>query len=384
MLYLHGARVCTPGGIVENGAVLIDGARILGAGRAGEIACPPDADRRDLGAGDAILAPGFIDLQCNGAFGADFTADPASIWVVAARLPRYGVTTFLPTIVSSPAQVVVGAQRVVTRRPGRFACADPLGLHVEGPFLNPLKRGAHNPAHLRPPSLAAIAGWSPESGVRLVTLAPELPGALDVIRELAGRGVVVSAGHSLATYDQALAGFDAGIRYGTHLFNAMPPLAHRDPGLVGALLADRRAVAGLIADGVHTHPALIRIASEALGSRLSLVTDALAALGMPPGKHRLGDFAVSVDGHSARLADGRLAGSILSLDQAVRNAVAIGGRGIADAIAAVTSTPADLLGIGADRGRIAAGRRADLVLLSADLHVRTTWVAGEIVYAAEP
>ena len=199
----------------------------------------------NINAAGLILAPGFIDLQFNGAFGDDFTADPATIWRVAEQLPRYGVTAFLPTIITAPLEKVAAGQKVVTDgRPDRFRGAWPLGLHVEGPFLNPQKKGAHNPKHLRLPSVEAVAGWSPETGVRLVTLAPELPGALEMIVALADRGVLVSAGHSMATFDQAVAGFDAGARYGTHLFNAMPTLGHRDPGLAGALLdrsaADRR------------------------------------------------------------------------------------------------------------------------------------------------
>ena len=263
-----------------------------------------------------VVVPGFIDLQVNGAFGKDFTADPTAIWDVAREYARYGVTSFLPTIITSPLDNIAAAQAVVCRPPAGFRGCEPLGLHVEGPFLNPARKGAHNPDFLRPPTLDAVANWAPQTGVRLVTLAPELPGALEVIRSLAARGVVVSAGHSMATYAEALAGFDAGIRYGTHLFNAMPPLAHREPGLPGALLTDERVAAGFIPDGIHTHPAIIRLAWKQLGpERFSMVTDCMAALGMGPGRHMLGDFEVIVDETSARLADGTLAGSILSLDQ---------------------------------------------------------------------
>jgi N-acetylglucosamine-6-phosphate deacetylase len=217
--------------------------------------------------------------------------------------------------------------------------------------------------------------------VRLVTLAPELPGALDVIRVLAERGVLVSAGHSLATYEEAEAGFAAGIRYGTHLFNAMPALQHREPGLPGALLTDPRITAGMIADGIHTHPAIVRLAWQVLGSaRLNLVTDAMAALGMPPGRHLLGDFAVDVDATSARLADGTLAGSVLAQDQALRNLIAFTGCSLAEALPALTTTPARALGLSAERGRIAPGQVADLVLLSPDLEVETTIAEGKIVY----
>jgi N-acetylglucosamine-6-phosphate deacetylase len=219
--------------------------------------------------------------------------------------------------------------------------------------------------------------------MRLVTMAPELPGALDVIGTLAARGVVVSTGHSMATYDEAVAGFDAGARYGTHLFNAMPSLGHRDPGLPGALLADDRMTVGFIADGVHTHRSIIALVWKLLGPRrMSLVTDAMAALGMPAGQHRLGDYDVVVDATSARLADGTLAGSILELDQALRNLIEITGCSLSEALETMTSTPARLLGLDHERGRIAPGYAADLVLLSRDLRVDTTIAAGEIAYAA--
>ena len=312
MLLITNATVCTPDRRLDDTSVLIDDGRIAVLGAAAEVGRPPGA--RVIDAAGLIACPGFIELQFNGGFGHDFTADPARIWEVAAALPRYGVTAFLPTIITSPLETIAAAQQVVsTGRPGGFRGAEPLGLHVEGPFLNPQKKGAHNPRYLRAPDAGAVAGWSPATGVRLVTLAPELPGALAVIALLADRGVLVSAGHSAAGFDQAKAAFDAGIRYGTHLFNAMPPLQHREPGLPGALLTDARPIVGLIADGVHTHPSIVSLAWQALGSkRLNLVTDAMAALGMPPGTHRLGDFDVSVDATSARLADGTLAGSILS------------------------------------------------------------------------
>ena len=331
-----------------------------------------------------MLAPGFVELQLNGAFGHDFTDDPATIWQVGERITRYGVTSFLPTIITSPLEQVAAGRKVVTDgRPAGYRGAVPLGLHVEGPFLNPKRKGAHNANYLRLPSLDAVADWSSATGVRLVTLAPELPGALDVIRALTARGVAVSIGHSDATFDQAVAGFDAGARYGTHLFNAQSSLGHRDPGVPGALLSDDRITVGFIADGVHTHRAIIKIVYKVLGpSRMSLVTDAMAALGMAPGAHKLGDYDVIVDATSARLPDGVLAGSILALDQALRNVIEITGCGLSDALAMMTSTPARLLGLDGALGRIAPGCAADLVLLSPDLRVRQTIVGGEVVFTA--
>jgi len=382
MLQITNATIHTPGRVIPRGSVVIDGARIVAAGAAGDV--PAASGATVINAGGMILVPGFIDLQLNGAFGHDFTADPATIWRVAAGLPRYGVTAFLPTIITSPLEQVEAGMHVVRDgRPKNFRGAAPLGLHVEGPFLNPKKKGAHNQQYLRPPTPEAVAGWSPASGVRLVTMAPENPGALEVIAALASRGVVVSTGHSMATYDEAVAGFDAGARYGTHLFNAMPPLGHRDPGLPGALLADDRMTVGFIADGVHTHRSIIALVWRMLGPRrMSLVTDAMAALGMPPGSHRLGDYDVIVDATSCRLADGTLAGSILELDQALRNLLDITGCSLDEALETMTTTPAKLLGLDGERGRIAPGYAADIVLLSSDLRVQTTIASGEVVYAA--
>jgi len=380
MLYIHNATLYTPDEVVENGAVLVEGNRIAAVGTAASVARPSAA--RVIDARGRLLTPGFIELQFNGGFGADFTDDPSAIWRVAEMLPRYGTTSFLPTIITSPLERIAAGQAVVTAAPpGGFRGARPLGLHVEGPFLNPGKKGAHNPNYLRPPALADVYGWSPATGIRLVTMAPELPGALEVIGELSSLGVLVSTGHSNATYGEALAGFDAGARYGTHLFNAMSPLGHRDPGLPGALLTDPRPTVGLIADGIHTHRSVIQLAWRMLGPRrMNLVTDAMAALGMPAGKHRLGDYEVVVDDTSARLADGTLAGSILSLDQALRNLVEVTGCALPEALATLTTTPARAIGVDRERGRVQAGCVADLVLLSADLHVQATVAEGEIVH----
>lgn len=379
MLAIRGASVHTPDRVIEAGVVITQGERIAAVGDA-RLPSPPEATVFD--ASGLILAPGFIDLQVNGGFGHDFTADPSTIWTVAAELPRYGVTAFLPTIITAPAATVERAQAALaTGPPAGFTGARPLGLHIEGPFLNPAKRGAHNPAHLREPSLAAVADWSPERWVRLVTLAPELPGALDLIRALNANDVVVSAGHSQATFDEAMASFDAGIRYATHLFNAMPALHHREPGLAAAALADKRVTIGLIADGLHVHPALVAAVWRLAGSeRLTLVTDCMAAMGMPPGEYVLGDFGVSVSESAARLDNGTLAGCVLSLDAIVRQFIDFTGCTLGEALPAVTSTPATVLGMDTERGRIASGTAADLVLLSPANEVVATFVAGRQVF----
>lgn len=369
LLCIAGATVYTPERVIERGTVIVDEGRIVDVGA--DLSRPEQAN---LYHADGLhLVPGLIDLQLNGGYGLDFTQNPATIWEVAGRLPQTGVTSFLPTIITSPQTTVEQAQQVLgAGPPAGFRGAIPLGLHLEGPFLNPAKKGAHNPAYLRRPEQT---NWSPENGVRLVTLAPELPGALPVIAELSGRGVVVSAGHSLATFEQAQAGFAAGIGYVTHLFNAMPALHHRQPGLVAAALAHDQVVIGLIPDGVHLHPAWLKLVWEWCPGRVNPVTDGMAALGMPPGRYQLGDFTVTVDGRQASLADGTLAGSLLTLDEALRRMVAFTGRSLADILPGFTAVPAGLLGL--QKGQIKIGYDADLLLLTPDLRPHAALIKGE-------
>ncbi|MBM7842307.1 N-acetylglucosamine-6-phosphate deacetylase [Herpetosiphon giganteus] len=328
---------------------------------------------------DLIVAPGLIDLQLNGAFGHDFTSDPQTIAAVAAKLVQYGVTAFLPTIITSPLSQVALAQQVVQE--ATFAGSRVLGLHLEGPFLNPAKRGAHNPNHLQNPSLAAIESWSLANGVRLVTLAPELDAADQVIQALVERGVVVSAGHSEATFEEAEASFNQGIRAVTHLFNAMPALHHREPGLAGAALSDQRITIGLIPDGVHVHAGLVRHVWQSASQRIAIVSDAQAALGMPDGEYLLGDTTLTVANGEARRSDGRLAGSVLAMDQALRNIHAWTNSPLEQILPAFTTIPANLLGL-AHYGRIAINNPADLVIFDQHYQVVATLVGGNIVYGS--
>jgi len=327
---------------------------------------------------EGYIAPGLIDLQVNGAYGFDFSNDGRTVADVAKRLPETGVTSFLPTIITSPFDAYPRLLRDMREASRSAQGARPLGVHLEGPYLHPSKKGAHNAAYLRAIDAEEIARWADDS-VRVVTLAPELPGALDAIKTLHTKGIVVSAGHSNATFDEAMAAFDAGVSWGTHLFNAMSLLGHREPGLPGALLSSP-VPCGLIADGVHVHPAMVKLAWSAKGvNGLTLVTDAMEAMGMPPGRYRLSDREVIVDETSARLADGTLAGSILTLDQAVRNVVQFAGCSVAEALTMATATPARVLNL--DRkGRIAPGCDADLAILDESLHVERTIVAGKSVY----
>ena len=386
-LTISGGDVLTPAGHVVRADVVVRRGRIAEVRPAGSDGgtnrgAPHGAASvgRTLDATDRVVAPGFIDLQCNGAVGVDLTAEPEKLWEAAAVLPRWGITAWLPTIVTSPASVrqraldALGAgPPAPTGAPGHaHRWATPLGLHFEGPFLAPERRGAHRPEHLRPPDAAAVTGWSRDSGVALVTLAPELPGALDIVRALVDRGVVVCAGHSSATLDQAAAAAEAGVRGVTHVFNAMAALHHRQPGLVAAALTDQRLAVGLIADGIHVHPAVVDLVARAAGSRLYLVSDAVAALGMPNAR-RLGDTEAPLDARGVRLDDGTLAGSNVSLDRGAANLMAYTGCGIAAAVDAASSAPARLLGLEGRRGAIAPGAVADLVLLD----VPSRGVSGE-------
>ena len=381
MLRLQHAALLTPHQRLEDGALLIAANRIVALGSTAQVPCPSGA--RVIDATGLIVSPGLIDLQFNGGFGHDFTAEPECIWDVAARLPGFGVAGFLPPDIKRPMETFARALHAGKAGPPQgVAASPPVGLHHAGPVFNARKRGAHNTGYLRQPSLDSVRDWSPENGVRLVTLAPELPGALEVIEALHARGIVGSAGHSSADYDQALRSVQAGVTLGTHLFKARPALNHREPGLVGALLTCDDLSGDVIAAGIHIHPAMVALAMKAKSARrLALVTDAMAALGMPPGQYCLGDFEVTVDGTSARLSDGTLAGSILTLDQAVRNLINYSGCTLAEALQSATATPADILGL-PRKGSLAVGCDADLVLLTPDAQVVKTIVAGKIVYSA--
>ena len=311
-----------------------------------------------------LVAPGFVDLQCNGAGGIDLTREPERVAEVAALLPRTGVTAWLPTVVTTTPEARTRAIEVIASTPIPEGAAATLGVHLEGPFLAPGRTGAHDRR-----SVAGVGdeGWSAGGGVALVTLAPEIPGALELIGTLVDRGVVVAVGHTDATLDEVAAAVDAGATVVTHLFNAMAPLHHREPGIVGAALTDARLRVGLIADGIHVHPTAVAVAWRSAGERLHLVTDAVAAMGSPD--HRPGD--------GVRLPDGVLAGSDLSMDQAVRNLVAFTGCSPEDAVAAATSRPAAAIGA-TDRGTVRAGAVADITVLDPDLRVVTTVVRGVV------
>jgi N-acetylglucosamine-6-phosphate deacetylase len=373
-LVLSGGSIVTRSG-VEQASVCLEGPVIASVGS--EVAGADDV----LDVSGLLISAGFIDLQLNGAHGMDLTDDPLNLWDVAAVLPRYGVTSFLPTMITAePARYGQALDVLGAGPPAGWYGAMPLGWHFEGPMLNPARKGAHPARLLVEPNPELYGRWSHAAGVALVTLAPELPGGLDAVRTLHAAGVVVSAGHTAASTVEIDASIDAGVTYLTHLFNAMVPFAHREPGPIGVALAGPPLVCGLIADGIHVHPTAVRAAWGALGcDRLNLVTDAVGALGMPRGPYRLGAIEVSVGPDGVRNADGTLAGSNLAMDEAVRNLMLFTGCALHEAVATVTATPARVLGR-SDKGCIESGAAADLAVLTPELEVVATIVGGEIVH----
>jgi N-acetylglucosamine-6-phosphate deacetylase len=362
---LTAAQVVTPARILAPGWLLLDGDRIV---EVGEGAPPRPAD---VDLGSVTVTPGFVDLHVHGGGGASFdtgTADAAD--VAAAAHLAHGTTSMAASLVTDTPDRMADAVRELALLvdDGRLA-----GIHLEGPWLSPRRSGAHQPGALTHPAPAAIEALltAGSGAVRMVTLAPELPGGLDAVRRLDDAGVLVAIGHTDATYDEARAAIDAGARLGTHLFNAMRPLHHRDPGPVGALL-DAPVDVELIADGVHLHPAVLRTVFAAKPGRCILVTDAMAAAGAPDGDYRLGPMSIEVRDGVARLADGSgggaIAGSTLTMDAAVRFAVRTARLPLLDVVHAASTTPAAAWGL-TDVGAIEAGRRADLVVLDDRLEV---------------
>lgn len=350
--------------------VTVDDGRVTAIGEASQ--APPDA----LGGPDAWIVPGLVDIQLNGAFGVDFSDPEADLPRAAAALPTTGVTAFLPTVVSSPREAYAPCLRNLAA-PVPEGAARVLGAHLEGPFLSPVRLGTHEPAAVRAPDPDELRGWLDAGEVSIVTLAPELHGAEAMIRELVARGVLVAIGHSDATWQQANAAIEAGARLGTHVFNAMRGLHHREPGIAGRLLGPGVAVS-VIVDGVHVAPEMVRLlASIKAPEELVFVTDGLAALGEPPGAYRLASREVISDGIVARLADGTLSGSVVPMAPALGRLIATGLEPAVAARAAST-TPARLLGLDAELGRVEVGRVADLVLLDAGWNPQLTMVQGRI------
>lgn len=360
MSVLAARRVLTAQGILEPGWVRVEGQRVaaLGAGP------PPDAT---VTAHADWLVPGFTDIHMHGGGGYDVTTSADELRGAVAFHRAHGTTSTLISLVTASIDDLCAQ----LSRIAELARTDPgvLGAHLEGPVLSTVRCGAQDPRHMIPPDRAALARLLTAAGghLRSTTIAPELPGAGELIDDLLEAGVVVAVGHTNATYDQARRAFDRGATLATHLFNAMPPLHHREPGPVGAAL-DAGVHCEIINDGVHNHPAVTRLVAGRRAERLVLVTDAISAAGAADGDYLLGGQSVRVEHGQARLrSTGSLAGSTLTMDQAVRRAIGPVQLEPVTAFRAASANPATALGLGESHGTIAVGRRADLVALDNEL-----------------
>jgi N-acetylglucosamine-6-phosphate deacetylase len=374
-LVVRGGDVVGPDGVLTGGWVAVRGGRITAVG-AGE---PPAGNVVD--AAGRWVVPGFVDIHCHGGAGEAFgSAGPDGAARAVAAHRRHGTTTMLASLVSRPVPELAEEVAALAEL-AEDGLVD--GIHLEGPFLSAARCGAHDPAVLRPPDPASVDALlaAGRGHVRMVTLAPELDGAVDAVRRLVDAGVLAAVGHTDATEAQVRPAVDAGATVGTHLFNGMRPLHHREPGPIGVLLDDERVTVELICDLVHVHPTALRLAARhAAPERTVLITDAISATGIGDGVYDLGGLRVSVrDGVPTLDGGGSLAGSTLTMDAAFRNLVHGCGLTVADAVAASATRPAALLGLADRTGALRPGLAADLVLLDADLRpVRVmaggTWV----------
>jgi len=364
---LHGAGA--------SDAVLVEGEFITWVGQ-GRPPQPPD-EEVTAGPGE-LIAPGFVDLQVNGFAGHDAAAGADAIAAISNALPATGVTAFLPTIISAPVEVgaefaaAVGAAAEATG-------ARVLGAHIEGPFLNPSFRGAHLRSHLAEPTAANVDAVL-RARPRLITLAPELPGALLAIERMHRAGIVVAAGHTGADFEQGRKAIAAGVRFATHVYNAMPPVHHRRPGVALALLLDPRVTTGLIADGEHVHPSVCEQLVRVKGpSRIALTTDQTSAAGAPAGTYELSGRPVHSDGRVVRLEDGTLAGSAAAMPDLLRLMSRLPGMTPRRAVSLASMVPARVLG---ERrlGRIGEGACADIVILDAEMRPRLTMIRGVVKF----
>lgn len=381
MIALTAKWMCTPLERVEHPVALLDGAHIARVGSKSELAIPSGSRVVDFG--DATLAPGFIDIHVHGGAGHDVMQDnPAGLADFEQLQAKHGVTSYFPTTVTAPLEATLAAldrlaseiESANTRPAGRTR---PLGIHLEGPFLSHARRGVHPPDNLLSPTISIFDRlWQAARGqIRIMTIAPELPGAQEVITEATHRGVCVSLGHSDADLTATETAIAAGARHATHTFNAMRPLNHRDPGIIGAVLTDSRLTADIIADGIHLDPAIVKLFLKAKGTDGAvLITDATAATGMPDGRYRLGEFDVDVKNGKCT-ADGKLAGSVLTMDRAVQNVIKMAGLDMHDAVRLASLNPASVTRL-SNQGQIAPGCRADIVVLNSTGNIIQTIIGG--------
>ncbi len=371
-LILSGADLVLPTGTVKNGRLIIDGTRITGA-------APENAQVVDVTG--YTLVPGFVDIHNHGGGGASFTSGTVEDVLKGIHTHRLHGTT---TVVAS---TVTGEMDFLAQRAGLLSelaeQGDLAGIHFEGPFISPCRKGAHSEALLRDPDPADVRKLvdAARGHAKMVTLATELPGGLDSVRLLTELGVIAAIGHTDASYEQTVAAIDAGATVATHLFNAMPPLGHREPGPIAALLEDGRITVELIDDGTHLHPAALELAFHHAGAeRVALITDAMDAAGFGDGRYMLGPLEVEVSEGVARLVEGgSIAGSTLTLDRAFKRAVTVDRLPVEDVVAAISANPARLLGSYDEVGSLEPGKYADLVLLDAEFDLKGVMRRGEWV-----
>src|SRR5579859_265882 len=378
---IRAARALTPTEEIVDAAVVIEDGIIVAVGRREEIVAPKGA--KDHDARIHILVPGFVDVHIHGAGARDvMEATPEALQTVAATVVRHGTTSLVATTVTAPTDEIChsleGIARYIQSPANQAPLAQMTGIHLEGPFLSPQRRGVHPPESLALPTVATLNRFLQAANgcARILTIAPELSGAMEVIDSARAAGVIVAMGHTDATYEQAHIGVEHGVRHAVHVFNAMRPFSHRETGVLGAVLTDPQVTAEIIADGIHVDDPAIRLLLAAKGAqRVILVSDGTAATGMPDGVYRLGPFEFTVSGGVCRNAEGRLAGSTLTLDRAVKHLVSL-GLPLREAVQMATLNPANRLGIAGKKGVIAPGADADLVLLSEKLEVAGVMTRG--------
>ncbi len=379
------ARLFTPIDIIEQPIVIFEDGVIQSVTSCSSAEAPAGGECFDFP--ELVLAPGYIDVHVHGGAGHDVMQDDPSGRLAFERLlARHGVTSYLPTTVTAPVDRILGAldrlgNVISAAEESHTLAARPLGIHLEGPFISRAKCGVHPTNQLVDPTQELFDRFWQASGgtVRMMTIAPELPGAPEVISEALKRGVLSSIGHSNATYAEAMSGIEAGASHATHTFNAMRALDHREPGILGAVLSSDQVMADIIADGIHVAPAVVKIFLESKGPELAvLITDAISATGMPDGTYQLGPFRVEVRGDRAEF-DGKLAGSVLTMDRAVRNVMEFSGCSLQRSVALATRNPSCLLGISPRKGIVEKGCDADLILLTPLGEVVHTFIAGRML-----